>query len=150
MIGAGLDYSLVGHRTDLDPMYNGRDILISQLMISIPLHRKEFTAKNQEEELIQASLGVKREGIEQRVVGYLLQYHEDYKLALLDVDLVGKQVENTKKIIELLTIEYSTDGIRFDELLQVHNELLIHEMELSKAQKMANVAVSNMERLINY
>jgi outer membrane protein TolC len=150
MIGAGLDYSLVGHRTDLDPMYNGRDILISQLMISIPLHRKEFTAKNQEEELIQASLEFKREGIEQRVVGYLLQYHEDYKLALLDVDLVGKQVENTKKIIELLTIEYSTDGIRFDELLQVHNELLIHEMELSKAQKMANVAVSNMERLINY
>ena len=150
MIGTGLDYSLIGTRTDMDPQYNGRDILIPKLMISIPLYRKAFKAKNLEEELLQASLEFNREGIEQRFIGQLLQYHEDYKLALLDLDLLGKQVESTKKIIELLTIEYSTNGIRFDELLQVHNDLLIYEMELSKAQKMANVAVSNMERLINY
>lgn len=150
MIGTGLDYSLIGTRTDMDPQYNGRDILIPKLMISIPLYRKAFKAKNLEEELVQASLEFNREGIEQRFIGQLLQYHEDYKLALLDLDLLGKQVESTKKIIELLTIEYSIDGIRFDELLQVHNDLLIYEIKLSKAQKMANVAVSNMERLINY
>ena len=150
MIGVGLDYSIVGERTDMIPEYNGRDILIPKLMISIPLYRKGFKAKNIEEGLIQSALEFNQESIEQRVIGQLLHYHTDYKLALLEIELNEEQIGTTKKIMDLLLTEYSTEGGSFDELLQVQNQLLGYELELSTAKKMVNMAVSNMERLINY
>ena len=75
---------------------------------------------------------------------------KDYKLALLEIELNEEQIGTTKKIMDLLLTEYSTEGGSFDELLQVQNQLLGYELELSTAKKMVNMAVSNMERLINY
>ena len=44
MIGLGLDYALVNERTDMNPLYNGRDILVPKVKVSIPIYRKSYKA----------------------------------------------------------------------------------------------------------
>ena len=42
-ISLGLDYSLVNQRTDANPQFNGRDILIPKIMISIPHFKQKLS-----------------------------------------------------------------------------------------------------------
>jgi hypothetical protein len=59
---------LVGERTDANPMNNGRDILVPKVMVSIPIYRKSYRAKIEEENLIQQALTVKKETITDKMI----------------------------------------------------------------------------------
>lgn len=150
MIGVGLDYSIVAERVDMNPNYNGRDIFVPKVMISVPLYRKKFRAKNEEEEVVQSSLELRKENLIQNTIEQLIRYNSEYESALIDLELNQDQIITMRKILELLRVEYSTSGGHFDEILQVQNQLFMFEIELSNSIKKANTAVSNIGRLINY
>ncbi|MDG1776144.1 MAG: TolC family protein [Crocinitomicaceae bacterium] len=150
MIGAGLDYAIVGERTDMDPQFNGRDIFIPKLMLSIPLYRKPIRAIHEEERLKQSALAFDRESLEQRVMGQLAGYLSNYHVEQVNREHFTEQIKTTEQILELLYTEYSTQGRKFDELLQVQNQLLMYKLKLSKTRKKEYIAISNMKKLINY
>lgn len=59
-IGLGLDYSMVAKRTDANPQYNGRDILIPKVVVAIPLYQKNIPLKPKEKNLNKRHITCKR------------------------------------------------------------------------------------------
>lgn len=149
-VGLGLDYSLVGERTDANPMNNGRDILVPKVMVSIPIYRKSYRAKIEEENLIQQALTVKKETITDKMINLLINYKAEYDNGLLEKSLNQNQSNTIRMAYEVLLSEYSSSGKGFEELLMVQNQLLDFDLGLKKAELIANIAQANIERITKF
>lgn len=149
-IGVGLDYALVNERTDMDPLYNGRDILVPKLMLTLPLYRKAYKAKENEELLIQQSLDFSKQQLVAELVSKLLQLKVEYDNALLDHQLAQQQIETSILVYSILLTDYSSDGKGFDDLLQVQMQLLNYQLKEKQSLLSAKMAESNIEQLTDY
>ena len=149
-LGLGLDYSFVGQRTDANPMNNGRDILVPKVMLSIPIYRKSYQAKIEEEKLIQQSLEVKKETITDKMISLLINYKADYDNGLLEISLYQNQTSTMQMAYDVLLSEYSSSGKGFEELLMVQNQLLEFDLGIYQAELKANIAQANIERITKF
>lgn len=149
-IGVGLDYSLVGQRTDANPAGNGRDILTPKLILSLPVYRKQYKAKQLEEEYQQEALQYQQENIANRLIQQIIEYKTDYDNALLKKALKEEQYQTTKRAYEVLLANYSSSGKGFFDLLEVQSQLLDFDLAIHKAKLDANIAVSGIERITNF
>lgn len=148
--GLGLDYSMVGQRTDANPINNGRDILVPKVMLSIPIYRKSYQAKIEEEKLIQQSLEVKKETITDKMISLLINYKADYDNGLLENSLYQNQSSTMQMAYDVLLSEYSSSGKGFEELLMVQNQLLDFDLGIYQAELKANIAQANIERITKF
>jgi outer membrane protein TolC len=147
-LGLGLEYSLVGQRTDANPMNNGRDILVPKVMLSIPIYRKSYQAKIEEEKLIQQSLEVKKETITDKMISLIINYKADYDNGLLEKSLYQNQTSTIQMTYDILLSEYSSSGKGFEELLMIQNQLIDLGLGVYQAELKINIATANIERII--
>ena len=131
----GVDYSLVNPRTDAVPLYNGRDIFVPKVGVSIPIHRKQYIAKNKEENYKQEALAYRKTEIENKLITRLVQAESRYNQAEIKIALYQQQVEKTEKAYAVLLEHYSSSGKGFDELLQIENQLLTYKIGIEQEQK---------------
>jgi len=148
--GLGVDYSVVQPRTDANPNGNGRDIFIPKVKVSIPLYRKSYKAKNQEEITRQEAYSFEKESISNKMVRMLQQEKMNYDNALLEHELILEQIKTIRMVYDILLSQYSSTGKGFDELLQIQNQLLNYELLLSQAQKKSFIAKANIEKLVDF
>lgn len=148
--GVGMDYILVGKRSDANPERNGRDILIPKFKVSIPLYRKKYTAKRQEEELKILALENRKEEVQLNFLASIEKAYANYEDAVLKLDLYQKQIGTTKAAINILKEQYSNSGSSFDELLRLENDLVNYDLKILKAIVKSHIAKAAIERYINY
>jgi outer membrane protein TolC len=148
--GVGLDYSLVAQRTDAFPASNGRDILIPKVMASIPINRKKYGAKAEEERLIQASFQMQKEHITNKMISLLQSYQADRESASLRKQLAEKQQYISDRAYDILLAEYSTSGLRFDELMKLQNDRINYELDIIKAIVQSHMAEIKIDRLTDF
>ena len=149
-LGVGLDYQLVAPRSDATPINNGRDILIPKITMSVPIYRKQYVAKDEEERLKQAAIAYQKTAIENRILSHLQRYKTDYDNALLIIELKNQQINTTQAAYRILLGEYSSKGTRFDELMQFQNDLINYDLEILKAIVQTHLSKANIERLADY
>jgi hypothetical protein len=150
VIGIGVDYSFVEKRTDANPRYNGRDILVPKFMVSLPLYRKAYKAKNAEEKINQEALLLKKESLTDRMISMLITYQSDYNNAVLLEELAKKQKDIITSAYDVLVANYSSSGMGFEELLMVQNQLFSLDLDMFKAKLEANLAINNIERIADF
>ena len=146
--GIGLDYILVGKRSDAEPERNGQDILIPKVKVSIPLYRKKYTAKKQEEQLKIAALENRKKEVQSKFLASIEKAYADYEDAVLKLDLYQKQIKTTKVAIEILKEQYSNSGSSFDELLRLENSLVNYDLKILKAIVKSHIAKATIERYV--
>lgn len=149
-IGIGLDYSLVDQRTDANPINNGRDILIPKVMLKIPIYRKAYHGKIEEEKFIQASLESKKETVIDKMIKLLIHYKVDFDNAILQYELYKNQSNTMRIAYEVLLSKYSSEGSGFEELLMVQSQLLEFDLGVLHTELKANIAQANIERITNF
>lgn len=148
--GVGLDYSLVNGRTDAFPSNNGRDILIPKVMVSIPLYRKKYTAKKQEEELKQQAFELQKESLTNKMMSSIQGFKSEYKSAKLMFELANKQIEISNSAYDILLADYSSKGKRFDELMKLQSDINRYEIEIIKSIVQSHLAKFKIERLTDF
>ena len=148
--GLGLDYSMVSARTDASPLNNGRDILIPRLMVSIPLSRKKYNAKEEEEKLKQQAFSYQQDNLTNKMMSQIQGYKSEYESAKLMYDLVNRQMDLSNSAYEILLVEYSNKGTRFDELMKLQSDLNRYRMENINTIVKSHLAKFKIERLTDY
>lgn len=147
-IGVGLDYIMVGKRNDLFPESNGRDILIPKVKMKIPLYRKKYAAKTQEEQLKIAALEHKKADVQLELSAVIEQAFTDFEDARLKIELYEEQQKLLESVIEIQTEKYSQSGNNFEELLRLENEFLAYDLKLLKAIVQSHLAKAKLESLM--
>lgn len=148
--GVGLDYSLVTGRTDAIPVNNGRDILIPKVMVSIPIYRKKYAAKKEEESLKQQAFEFQKENLTNRMISSIQGYKSEYESAKLMFELANKQIEISNSAYDILLADYSSKGKRFDELMKLQSDINRYEIEIIKSIVQSHLSKFKIERLTDF
>lgn len=148
--GLGLDYSLVNNRTDANPAFNGRDILIPKLMLTVPIYRKKYTAKKQEENLKIEAYGLQKEQLTNLLLRNIQSFKSEYESSIISNNLAESQVKKLNSVYEILLQDYSTKGQRFNELMQIQNEMNQYELTLLRTAVNTHLVKFKIEQLTNF
>lgn len=148
--GLGLDYNLVNKRTDANPTFNGRDILTPKLMITLPIYRKAYSAKKQEETLKIEAYGFQKEQLTNLLLSNIFRYKSEYDVSILGYELAQSQIKRLNSAYDILLTDYSTKGQRFNELMQIQNDINKYEIELLKSVINTHLAKFKIEQLTNF
>ena len=132
-ISVGLDYALIGERTDAEIPENGRDVLMPLVSLSLPVFRNKYRAKVEESRNLQQELQAEQTATRNRLQSQLAQsrYEQD-KLQVL-LSQYERQVQLINRTLNLLLVEYSNREAGIDELLSVQSTLLKYQRQQIEA-----------------
>ncbi len=148
-ITLGVDYSVVTKRTDANPQYNGRDIFVPKVMVSLPIYRKKYNAKDAEEKVRMDALEYRKSDIVSRVMTKIIAAKTNYSQAVLDNELSIHQIETVRITYAIMLSEYSVDGRNFDDLLEIENLRLKYRLRIARSIFAAQKAKADLEVFTN-
>jgi len=144
----GLDYIMVGKRTDAEPEHNGRDIIMPRVGVKVPIYRKKYTAKAQEEQLKINALQLRQKNTMNAFQTSIEQAYADYEAAIVDLNFYQQQIETLKATLRILRTDYSNDNADFEELLRLQNQLIDYDLKQLKAIVATHLAKARIEQFL--
>jgi len=143
-LGVGLDYTIVGKRTDMELDDNGKNVFMPMVSMSIPIFRKKYRAAEKEAQLMQEKYSFqKEETINSLTSGYesvWFQIHQQKDL----IDLYDEQILETGQTLNLLFSAYGNSGKDFEEVLRMQQQLLKYEKMKAMAETQYQTALAKL------
>lgn len=144
-LGLGLDYVMVGERTDMTLVDNGKDVLMPMLTVTLPIFRGKYKAAAKEAQLMQESFSLQKNEIANSL-------NSNYEMALFDIrqqtDLVSlfdEQIEESKQALNLLYTAYGNSGKDFEEVLRMQQQLLKYDKLKISALSQYRIAMAKLD-----
>lgn len=143
--GVGLDYVIVGERTDMAVPDNGKNVVMPMVSMSLPIFRGKYKAVVKEAQFTQSAITSYKEDFENNLVStYEMTWYELDRADQL-IDLYRIQIEKTEQAIDLLLTAYSNSGKDFEEVLRMQQELLKYQMAETIALKVYSTALAKLD-----
>ncbi|PKP10422.1 MAG: TolC family protein [Bacteroidetes bacterium HGW-Bacteroidetes-4] len=145
-LGIGLDYVLVGERTDVTMPDNGKNVLMPMVSISIPIFRAKYNASVKEARLMQESYTLQKQEVANMLVSEyeMVWFQIQQQLQLLS--LYEQQIRTSQQSLNLLFTSYGNSGKEFEEVLRMQQQLLKYQKMKSTALVQYQIALAK----INY
>ncbi|MCA1758699.1 MAG: TolC family protein, partial [Bacteroidales bacterium] len=143
-VGVGLDYVVVGERTDMALGDNGKDVLMPMVSVSIPLFRKKYDAAEKEAQLMQESYALQKTELENSLTSsYEMAWFEIQQQQQL-LSLYEQQIQTSQQSLNLLFTSYGNSGREFEEVLRMQQQLLKYEKMKATAEAQYQTALAKL------
>lgn len=126
--GLGLDYVLVGERTDMDLADNGQDVVMPMLTMSLPIFRGKYKAAKEEARIMQEAYRDMRQEMANNLGSAYEMVWFEMEKQRQNLDLYREQIDETSQALNLLLTSYSNNGNDFEEVLRMQQQLLKYQM----------------------
>ena len=123
-IGVGLDYVIVGQRTDMSVPDNGQDVLMPMVTMSLPIFRGKYKAAQKEAQLMQESYALQKEDAVNRLTSTYEMIWFEIQKQLDQIILYEEQIMTSQQSLNLLFTAYGNSGKEFEEVLRMQQKLL--------------------------
>jgi outer membrane protein TolC len=148
--GVGVDYIATGRRDDMNPLRNGRDVILPRAMVTIPLSKGKFSAKRQEEEVRIIALDARRENTENEFRAEIRRALNTIDYAANDLYFLREQSRVIDATVSIARSEFANGKRAFDELLRLENQLIGYRTKAVQAQTTILIQRAMIDRyLIN-
>ena len=147
-LSVGLDYVFVGKRDDFTPVQNGRDIIAPGISANIPLNRKKYRAKDEEQKLLSEAIEFQRTDIMNEFEASIETAFIQSNTAKLKHDLYTRQIQNLETSIDLMTTKFETSAVGLEEILKLMTMQLDYDRKKLDAIIDSHYAKIEMERLV--
>ncbi len=146
-LGVGLDYVIVGERSDMAVPDNGQNALMPMVSVGLPIFRGKYKAAKKEAQLMQESyLLQKEERINQLISGFeMADFDREKQLDLLK--LYDEQIAEIQQVLNLLLSAYSNSGKEFEEVLRNQQQLLKYKEMKATAMMNYHISVAKLNYL---
>jgi len=146
-LGFGLDYVIVGERSDMAVPDNGKDVLMPMVSITIPIFRGKYKASVKEAQLMQESyLNHKEELANTLISNYEMVWFEIQRQQEL-LSLYEQQIQTSQQSLNLLITSYGNSGKEFEEVLRMQQQLLKYQKMRVTALTQYQIAVAKINYL---
>ncbi|MFT6747584.1 MAG: cobalt-zinc-cadmium efflux system outer membrane protein [Glaciecola sp.] len=147
--GLGVNYVIVNKRTDMNPIGNGRDVLMPKLTMSLPIYRKRYKALSNMNQLENESIKQEVKGVELDLNTKLVVVMTKIEYAKETLVLYQKQTKTAQSILTILQSDYENDAASLESILATQVQLVNYQMETQDAMKKLRVAKSQLAFLLN-
>lgn len=144
----GLDYIVVGDRTDMHVADSGKDALIPMFSVSIPVFRSRYRSMIRESQLMQESYSLQKNEYSNRLTGNYEKTRSEIRQQQALIAHYRQQVEKTQAIQDLLMTDYSNSEIDIEKILENQQQLLRYEKMNATAEIRLHVASAKLNYLI--
>jgi outer membrane protein TolC len=148
MIGAGLQYDIFKPRANSQSMSNGQNMLMPMVSVTIPLWRKKYRASVRESELMGQSVIERKQDVSNLLMVNYEDALKDFKDASRRADFYQTQTSLANQALNILIVQYSTEGSKFEEALRMQQLLLDYRFKYLDALIDGNIAVAMMQKLM--
>jgi outer membrane protein TolC len=146
MIGLGLQYSIFQQRPE--SMMTAKNMIMPMVTISLPIWRSKYDASVKEAEFLRHSTGKRKEETENQLLVSYEEALKDFKDAERRIELYEQQTQLAQQALNILTIQYTTAGSNFEEVLRMQQQLLDYRLRSLAAVVDQNIAAAMIERLM--
>lgn len=144
-LGVGMDYVIVGQRTDVSLPDNGQDVFMPMVSVSLPIFRGKYKAAQKEAQLMQESYSLQREEAANRLTSsYDMIWFEIQKQIEL-IQLYEEQIQESRQSLNLLFSAYSNSGKDFEEVLRMQQQILKYQKMKATALSEYHIALANLD-----
>jgi outer membrane protein TolC len=144
-LGVGLDYVIVGQRTDVSLPDNGQDVFMPMVSVSLPIFRGKYKAAQKEAQLMQESYFLQREEAANRLTSsYDMIWFEIQKQIEL-IQLYEEQIRESRQSLNLLFSAYSNSGKDFEEVLRMQQQILKYQKMKATALSEYHIALAELD-----
>lgn len=146
-LGVGLDYVIVGKRTDMSVPDNGKDVLMPMVSASLPIFRGKYRAAQKEAQLMQESYSLQKEEVSNRLVSsYDMVWFEIEKQLEL-IYLYEEQIVESNQSLNLLISAYANSGKDFEEVLRMQQQILQYKKMKTTALSKYYTSIAELDYL---
>jgi len=142
--GVGLDYVIVGKRTDMSLPENGKDVFMPMVTVSLPIFRGKYKAAQKEAQLMQESYSLQKEEVSNKLSSsYDMIWFEMEKQKDL-IQLFEDQIVESEQSLSLLFTSFSNSGKEFEEVLRMQQQLLKYQKMKASALSEFHIALAEL------
>ncbi len=128
-VGVGLDYVPVAERTDMMLPDNGKDIIMPMVTLSIPIFNKTYSSVSKQNELRQKELEAQKNERLNVLKSTFSRAISQRNQARISFDTQTRNLEQARDAEEILTKNYETGTIDFNEVLDIQELQLKFQIE---------------------
>lgn len=144
-IGVGLDYVIVGQRTDMSVPDNGQDVLMPMVTMSLPIFRGKYKAAQKEAQLMQESYALQKEDAINRLTSTYEMIWFEIQKQLDQIILYEEQIITSQQSLNLLFTAYGNSGKDFEEVLRMQQQILKYQKMKATALSDYNIAIAELD-----
>lgn len=148
MIGVGLQYDIVRPRDNSESMMNGQNMLMPMVSVTIPLWRKKYTASVRESDFMRQSVIELKQEVSNQLIVNFEDALKDFNDADRRVKLYQNQASLANQALNILIVQYTTEGSNFEEVLRMQQQLWDYRLKYLDALIDGNIAGAMMRRLM--
>jgi cobalt-zinc-cadmium efflux system outer membrane protein len=145
-LGFGLDYIPVSERTDMNPIDNGKDILMPMVTLSIPIFNNKYKSQTKQNELKQQEIKAQKQERSNMLQTTLDKAINNRISSRISYETQSKNLKQAKNAEEILIKSYETGTIDFNDVLDIQELQLKFQMNQIESVKTYYV----QSTIINY
>ena len=132
-VGFGLDYIPVAERTDMMPEENGKDIVMPMVSLSIPIFNSSYASVSRQNGLRQQEINAQKKERMNLLESAFAKAISQRNQGRISYETQIKNLEQAKNAEEILSKNYETGTIDFNDLLDIQELQLQFQTDLIEA-----------------
>lgn len=146
----GLGVEVMGRNSGAMAMFpDSGEMYTAMATIRIPLYRSRYSAQYKQAVELMESVQYNRSETDNRLITELEQTLEQYRESDRSITLLKNElIPRAEQALDILSDEYASGNVRFDEVLRVQEQLLDLELELIEVLIKQHKAIIQIESLV--
>ncbi|RIA09497.1 outer membrane protein TolC [Flavobacteriaceae bacterium MAR_2010_72] len=128
MLGFGLDYIPVAERTDMNPIDNGKDVVMPMVTLSIPIFNNKYKSATKQNALQQQEITAQKQERLNTLETLLDKAINERISARISYNTQTKNLKQAKDAEDILIKSYETGTIDFNDVLDIQELQLKFQM----------------------
>ncbi len=149
LLGFGLDYIPVSERTDMNPIDNGKDVLMPMVTLSIPIFNTKYKSQTRQNQLRQQEITSQKEERLNTLQTMLSKATFDRNTSRISFNTQVKNLKQAEDAEEILIKNYETGTIDFNDVLDIQELQLkfqINQIESVKTYYVQTTIINYLTR----
>lgn len=148
MIGIGLDYMIFSpNDNDMGMEMGSNNMVMPMISLSLPIYRKKYKSMAKEIEIRQKALDYQKENIVNNLEVRWQETFRNLKREDRKITLYQEQTMLVEQALEITLASYAANSGAFEEVLDLHEQLLLYKTKKTDALALHNIALAQLEML---
>ncbi len=150
MVGVGLNYSLINKSEMSKSPMNGKDMIMPEVKVTLPIYRKKYKAMRDEAEFLKSANTQNYQVTANALQTEYYQALQLYQDAQRRAKLYADQYQLASKSLDILFKSFASSGASLTDILRVRQQTLDYEYRQVEAIADYNTSVAWLKRLMAF
>ena len=150
MVGLGLNYSLINKTNMSTSSMNGKDMIMPEVKVTLPLYRKKYKAMRDETNFLKSANTLNYKAAANSLQAEYYQALQLYQDAQRRIKLYASQYQLASKSLDIMFKSFASSGSSLTDILRVRQQTLDYEYQQIDAVADNNTSVAWFNRLMAF